>query len=1075
MKKIIVIVVAIAMVFPHSLRAWELKEKKNPKFVPYVQTQRLTAEIINLEADSAEIKFQLTGSGEARWTEVYRRKVKNRPFWAALPILTAGIIGGIVWGAKLPQNTASPGPAILIGAGFLGGGGLMMITYTAEETMEAPKSIVITRTRIPKSVRIEKKSGEYITVEPNAEGIVKVNPMDLDWHRIKGLPTYVLQQQVIVLGYAQVSGFGDYGRMAITVTPEQFDKFLAAVDKILKPANLVCEATFDDSAGFLPNKRLGAGEDAALNLKIANQSKEGWSIDAAVKVNSPDIEVLITNIRIQEIGPLEKKTITIPIWGKMSIKDGQTNILVEVVDEKGFGCPSQKIVLKTEKANRPQLVILPPEIDDGTRGLAKGNSNNLIENGETIVIKVPVENKSRFPAYKITAKLTKISQGIEVAQEKEFLGDLRPGERKVARLAIHLPKTYDSDKIQYHVQISEARWQTIATLNDKWNVNVQYPILAYELKVLDENGNGIIENGERIEITINPKNLGGLEAKNVRFHFNLSEFPQSKIVSQIADIPPHESANPQKLSLLIPLNYQAPLTYSVEMTQDTFPGFKETKQLAVQYDEPKLQLTATIIDQNNNNVLEQGESGEIRVRVKNAGGKNASGVRLTLSSRHKGVLLEETEKNIGNLPKGDSQTIKIPFKIGYGAASGRAQITAFVWQKHFTEYKGRIDINIVETKVEEIIVQGKETGKSAPISRSSPPVIAIATPTPGQKFLEGEITLKGRVGDDHEVKRVEIWLNNERLSDKEKGLLITPKEQDPKRWNFEKRVKLKHGLNEIIVRAHDDEDLYSDEKVIVERIGEKSRLFAVVIGVSNYKNIQALKYAAADAHAFRQYLEEYLDIDANNVSVLINEQVTKDSIRRTLGTELRRKVNPEDMAIIYFSGHGAPESDRQSPDGDGLEKYFLPHDADPTDLFTTAISMGEMNEMLLRLSARRIVFLGDTCFSGKAGGRTIRLAMKARLNDNFFDRLVQGRGTVFISASQANDSALEDDKLRHGVFTYYLLDGLKGKADYDGDGKIVIQEIFEYLSHQVPQFTRNQQRPVMKGEVEGEFVLGVIK
>jgi len=68
----------------------------------------------------------------------------------------------------------------------------------------------------------------------------------------------------------------------------------------------------------------------------------------------------------------------------------------------------------------------------------------------------------------------------------------------------------------------------------------------------------------------------------------------------------------------------------------------------------------------------------------------------------------------------------------------------------------------------------------------------------------------------------------------------------------------------------------------------------------------------------------------------------------------------------------------------------------------------------------------------------------------------------------------EDGKLRHGIFSYYLLEGLKGKADHDSDG-ITVSELFSFLSRKVPEASGQDQHPVRKGETEEELVIGRVK
>jgi uncharacterized caspase-like protein len=82
---------------------------------------------------------------------------------------------------------------------------------------------------------------------------------------------------------------------------------------------------------------------------------------------------------------------------------------------------------------------------------------------------------------------------------------------------------------------------------------------------------------------------------------------------------------------------------------------------------------------------------------------------------------------------------------------------------------------------------------------------------------------------------------------------------------------------------------------------------------------------------------------------------------------------------------------------------------------------------------------------------------------------------VIITASDANEVSVEKDELKHGVFTFYLLEGLRGKADYDGDGMITIDEIYRYVSTKVPQASGQDQHPVKKGEMIGQIILGVVK
>ena len=82
---------------------------------------------------------------------------------------------------------------------------------------------------------------------------------------------------------------------------------------------------------------------------------------------------------------------------------------------------------------------------------------------------------------------------------------------------------------------------------------------------------------------------------------------------------------------------------------------------------------------------------------------------------------------------------------------------------------------------------------------------------------------------------------------------------------------------------------------------------------------------------------------------------------------------------------------------------------------------------------------------------------------------------MILTASAANEVSMEDDDLGHGIFTYYLIRGLKGLADYDGDGYVTVDEAYRYVSEEVPKASGQTQHPIKKGSVEGQLVLGIVR
>jgi len=334
-------------------------------------------------------------------------------------------------------------------------------------------------------------------------------------------------------------------------------------------------------------------------------------------------------------------------------------------------------------------------------------------------------------------------------------------------------------------------------------------------------------------------------------------------------------------------------------------------------------------------------------------------------------------------------------------------------------------------------------------AEKDPPVIVIAAPKDGVEVEVGTITFSGVAEDDMGLKGVDIFINDSPLVTKVSRDIRVSGTKHPRRLEFAERIPLQRG---------------------------QKNVWAVVIGIDKYKKNRHLKYAVNDARAFYDHLVRNNRIPEENVTLMLNEKASFNRLRTTLGTHLKNKVGKEDMVIIYFAGHGACEKDVMSPDGDGLEKYILPYDADPRDLYGSALPMREISHIFNRIRSERLIFIADACYSGASGGRTISLTgVRANISDAYLDRIAGGKGRVILTASGANEVSGEDDELRHGVFTYFLLKGLRGKADTDRDGIITVDEVYRYVSREVPRATGQEQHPVKKGIVEGQLILGVIE
>ena len=357
-----------------------------------------------------------------------------------------------------------------------------------------------------------------------------------------------------------------------------------------------------------------------------------------------------------------------------------------------------------------------------------------------------------------------------------------------------------------------------------------------------------------------------------------------------------------------------------------------------------------------------------------------------------------------------------------------------------------------------------------------PPLLLITSPEDGRRNETDSVRLTGAVEDDQGLMRFDVLVNGRPVETGDARGIRPVEGAAPKRLSFERRIPLVQGTNRIQVKATDTDGLTSERVLTIHFSPSRRNFWAVVVGINDYPQLPKLKYAVNDAKEFHRLLVEKNQVPPENITLLLNDQASLKNLRSTLGTKLKNAAGLDDMVIIFFAGHGATERDAMSADGDGLEKYLLPWETDPADLYSTAMPMREIAYIFDRIRSDRLIFISDSCYSGASGGRTISVTgTRANITDGFLERISSGRGKVIITASSANEVSVEKDDLQHGVFTYYLLEGLRGAADTDRDGTITVDEAYRYVSEKVPRATGQEQHPVKKGTVEGSLVLSILR
>jgi Caspase domain len=377
--------------------------------------------------------------------------------------------------------------------------------------------------------------------------------------------------------------------------------------------------------------------------------------------------------------------------------------------------------------------------------------------------------------------------------------------------------------------------------------------------------------------------------------------------------------------------------------------------------------------------------------------------------------------------------------------------------------------------------------------RAAPLSIAMQHPVDGARVSEQHTVVAAVVSSSRGVGGVTVTLNGaevlRRAESKPQPSIVV-----------ETPVTLREGANTIVLTARESDGTVRQEvrTVTFTRVAAATpapptpvppvpsrNAYAVVIGVGRYEapKIPTLKYAVADAEAVYNVLVGTAGFKKENVLLLTDRSERKPTLRNikyALGTFLARTAQKDDTVIVYFAGHGAPEVDQSGRERDGYAKYLIPSDADPDDLFSSALPMDDLQAIFGRIEAERVVVFLDACYSGAAGGRTF-LSQKTRagsVDDLFLERLTRSKGRAIVTASRTSEVSIELPELGHGIFTYYLAEGLKGAGDLNRDGIVSLQELYEYVEQQVARKSRavgGNQHPVMKGELEGPLPLTKVR
>jgi len=258
--------------------------------------------------------------------------------------------------------------------------------------------------------------------------------------------------------------------------------------------------------------------------------------------------------------------------------------------------------------------------------------------------------------------------------------------------------------------------------------------------------------------------------------------------------------------------------------------------------------------------------------------------------------------------------------------------------------------------------------------------------------------------------------------------------------------------------------------VVVDPIDRNATLHIVVVGINAYKNkINPLSYAVPDATAFKAELEKDAQSIIGNVKsyLITDDNASKDGIVMAFET-IKNAAKPQDVFVFYYAGHGYIHP---------TNKEFYLVSADVADggesLLKNGISAKELQSLAVAIPAQKQLFIMDACQSAGAFEKMLQHDGEQQKN---LAVIARSTGTHWMAASGSAETAKEFGELGHGVFTYSLLEALKGKAA--SNKMITVNGLKNYLQTIVPELIKkyggNSQYPASYG-FGNDFPVEIIK
>lgn len=458
---------------------------------------------------------------------------------------------------------------------------------------------------------------------------------------------------------------------------------------------------------------------------------------------------------------------------------------------------------------------------------------------------------------------------------------------------------------------------------------------------------------------------------------------------------------------------------------------------------------------------------QILVHVLKPAAENIDYDAITTSiNGHSSAIISEVVNGL----RGKVVKINLKLRPGYEFVTGRNTVEVWAQNRRGRSYYSSF---VIKTATENWNPDFPYHVQPAPGAINQiPPQLVLLEPERPVEFPSRLNTITVRVSGiasaGNGITRVTINGNNVQLKAETTTRQLTRLTNSERSVSFSTQARVSASTTKIVVEAEDASGSRTQVWIPIftgqtRPIIPVRKKYALIIGISKYRNnargIQNLEYADVDARALYDFLQQPTagGFSRENMLLLLNEQATISSIRDAI-TNFVARASENDLLLIFFAGHGAP--DPSAPQN----LYVLAHDTSVDAMSQTALAMTELRRSVDQIvKSKRMILLLDTCHSAGLSTEGKRNLANNLANLYLETWLYREQGRAIITSSDVNEASRESQKWGkgHGVFTYYLLEGLRGNADADQDHFVSVGELFRYVRQKVRLDTAFEQNPRM--------------